>query len=79
MANTRVFADTVTPGHCRDSRCGAAITFATNVKTGKVMPYDGELVALSTERDESSGRQVWVVDLSTSHFASCPAAQRFRR
>lgn len=76
---TRVWADTVQPARCRDPKCGASITFATNVKSGKAMPFDGELVALATERDAATGRQIWTVDLSTSHFASCIAAGRFRR
>jgi hypothetical protein len=74
-----VWADTVRAGTCRDDRCGASITFAENVKTGKVMPFTGELVALTTERDAGSGRQIWTVDLATSHFADCVGAAAFRR
>src|SRR5689334_14451055 len=71
---TTVWADTVVAGTCRDARCRARLTFAENVRTGRMMPLTGELVALQTERDGPSGRQIWIVDLATSHFADCPGA-----
>jgi len=74
-----VWGDTVTPGQCRDPDCGKALTYATSVKSGRHMPFTGELVALSTERDPKSGRPIWTVDLATNHFATCPGAAFFRR
>jgi len=75
----QVWGDTVTPAHCRDPQCGLAITYATNTKTGRQMPFTGALDALSVETDPKSGRPVWTVDLSTSHFVTCPGAAMFRR
>lgn len=78
MPTTRVFGDTAQRAICRDLACRARITFAQNVKTGKAMPFDGDLVALATELEPETRRPIWTVDLATSHFATCPAAKKFR-
>ena len=75
---TWVFADTVGAARCRDERCGARITWAEIVKTGKRMCFTGELVALRTDT-AADGRQVWEVDLEDNHWRSCPGAADFRR
>lgn len=73
----RVWADTVRTGTCRSETCGATLEFAETVKNGKAMPFDAPIVALATERDSASGRQIFLVDLATSHFATCPDAKRY--
>jgi len=75
----QVWGDTVTPARCRDPQCGKAITYATSIKTGRQMPFTGELVALETATDSKTGRPVWTVDLAGSHFVTCPGAAMFRR
>lgn len=73
----RVWADTVRKGTCRSEKCGASITFAQTVNTGKHMPFDGELVALATEHEPETRRVIYSVDFETSHFRTCPDANRF--
>jgi hypothetical protein len=73
----RVWADTVRPAKCRSEHCGASIEFAETVKNGKAMPFDAPIVALQTETDGGTGRAIYVVDFATSHFKTCPDANRF--
>lgn len=75
---TLVWADTIRHGFCRDAACGARLTFAQNVRTGNVMPFSGELVALRTDTERETGRVMWQVDLRDAHFATCPGAAGFR-
>jgi hypothetical protein len=74
-----IWGDTVEAGTCLDDECRARVTFAVNVKTGRRNIFTGRLVALRTERDPASGREIWIVDASDSHFATCPGAERFRQ
>jgi hypothetical protein len=81
MATTFVFADDPAgarrrPTSCRG--CGRAIEFATNAKTGRVMPFDAPIMALTTKHD-ANGKLLEEVDLATSHFATCPKADTFRK
>lgn len=65
-----VYADTLSNARpCRV--CPALIQFAQVVASGRVMPFDAEVVALRSRHDEAH-RLVLEVDLSTSHFATCP-------
>lgn len=78
----RVWADTVrrSTRPCRGRDCGAAMTYAVNVKSGRETPFTGsELVPLRTETDEASGREIYVMDFEDSHFRSCPNANDFSR
>ena len=77
MATTFVFADDRRRATtCRS--CGRSIEFATNARTGKVMPFDAPIVALTTKHDDNR-TLLEEVDLATSHFATCLDADRFRR
>ncbi len=58
--------------------CHRAIEFATNAKTGKAMPFDAPIVALTTKHDDD-WRLLEEVDLATSHFVSCPNRDQHRR
>jgi hypothetical protein len=72
-----VFADKLGAGQCKASTCGASITWAEFVKSGKKCPFDGELVGLRTGRDAATGRPTMLVNLETSHYATCPEARNF--
>lgn len=56
---------------CRARGCGALIVWL-KTKAGRNMPvnYDGTVIALDTH---------YVHGRHTSHFATCPAAEKFRR
>lgn len=74
----RIYADTIQRGGpCRGEHCDAHVTFAENVLSGKRTPFTGEIVALATERERATGRQIFLVDFEQIHFRSCPDAQRF--
>ena len=73
-----IYADTVGNGRCRDHRCNARITWAELVGSGKKMPFD-DLVALRTDREQATGRQIWEVDLEANHWAKCPGSNNFRK
>lgn len=72
-----VFADEINKARCTGPSCGAAVTWAKFVKSGKKCPFD-ELVILRSGTDEASGRPTHVIDLERSHYATCPDADRFR-
>lgn len=76
MKTTEIFANTRMRANCRG--CHAPILFAQVVKSGKQMPFDLPLVALTTRHDEAM-RLIEEVDLGESHFASCKNADRFRK
>jgi hypothetical protein len=74
---TWIWLDSIRTATCRGPRCRAAITFATNCRTGRAMPYTGRLEILQTRLLEVEGqrgtwRQAGLVDLAQAHFASCP-------
>ncbi len=72
-----VFADEVSESRCTGRSCGAAVTWAKFVKSGKKCPFD-ELVILRSGTDQATGRPTHVIDLERSHYATCPDADRFR-
>jgi hypothetical protein len=45
------------------------------------MPFDGRLAPVESRQHPENGRVVEIVDLdaTTSHFATCPDAARWRR
>lgn len=63
-------------GTCRG--CGAPITWAKVVKSKKWMPFTGRVDPIR-QYQHDSGRMIDVVDLTRSHFATCPAADTFRK
>jgi hypothetical protein len=77
MRTTEIYSDTRKPGTCRGRSCGAAIVFATIVKSGKTMPFSGDPVALKTRHEDATHRLIETVDLGASHFADCPDAKKF--
>lgn len=78
MPLIKIFQDSKGPGNCRS--CHAAITWAETIR-GKRMPFDGEIVAVKTEGSPIAGRVVEVIDtdVTSSHFATCPQANDWRR
>lgn len=75
MKTIEVFADTRGAAQCRS--CNDAIEWAEIVKSGKRMPFNAPIVALRTRHQD--GRLVEEVDLTTSHFATCPDAKKWGR
>lgn len=74
---TWVWLDSIRTARCRGPRCGAALTFATNARTGKPMPFTGRLELLQTRMIEvpdrpGTWRQGAQVDLAQAHFSHCP-------
>lgn len=73
----QIWADTKGKARCRG--CHAPIEWATVVASGRKMPFDGQIVALSTHHDPETRRLVEVVDLSTNHWATCSERKQFKR
>lgn len=63
---------------CRASSCARAIEWVRTVATGKRMPVDHPLLVVSV-RDRAHQPPITVIESSTSHFATCPAAKQFRK
>lgn len=79
MAILKIYDDSRGPGTCRS--CGAAIVWATLI-TGKRMPFDAPLQIARLHPASGAGeRAIADVDseLSFSHFATCPDAERWRK
>lgn len=75
-----IYADSRGLGQCRS--CGAAVEWAEVVKSGKRLPFDGEIVPVRTQDDLlGGGRVIEVVDttVTPSHFETCPDATAWRR
>jgi hypothetical protein len=80
MAEVRtieVWADTRGMATCKG--CGAVITWAEIVRSGKKMCFDGEALALQTRYDHESARMIEAIEFETNHWASCPKAKEFKR
>lgn len=77
MAILHIYQDSVGKGTCRS--CGASITWA-ELTSGKRHPFNGTLT-FPTHGGLLNGRVIEAVDTSitTSHFASCPDAKKWRR
>jgi hypothetical protein len=79
LKTIQIFSDTRGRATCNASTCRATIEWAEVVASGKRMCFDAPIVALTTHHDPATRRLVEVVDLSTNHWASCPAAGQFKR
>ena len=74
----RVYADTVRHSVCRGTTCRAAITFAKNVKSGATMVITGDIDPVGTEREQPSGRRIFLVDAASVHHITCPDVAKFK-
>lgn len=81
-----VYADTRGRGTCRG--CGAAMTWAEVVASGKRMPFTGDPVALRSENERANesallgftgGRVIEHLAFDENHWAICPARDQFKR
>jgi hypothetical protein len=74
-----VYEDSVSKHTSPCRSCQAPITWAETL-AGKRMPFDGEIVAVRTERERATARAILVIDtaVTTSHFATCPDASTWR-
>lgn len=71
-----VYADSKGRASCRG--CGAAITWAELVSSGKRMCFTGDPVALRTEHGEDR-RLIEHLAFEENHWATCPNAPQFKR
>jgi hypothetical protein len=78
MAELHLLASSYGTGTCRS--CGALMVWATNAKTGKKIPFNGEIVPIRSYHDEDH-RLIEVIDstVSISHFGTCPQAAEWRK
>lgn len=81
-----VYADTRGRGTCRG--CGAAMTWAEVVASGKRMPFTGDPVPLRTENQCAAeinllgftgGRVIDHLAFDDNHWASCQARDQFKK
>lgn len=79
VKTSKIWADTIRHDTCKAASCRRPVVFAQNVKTGNYMIFDGVPAAIARERELETGRDMWTIELTTSHFATCPAKQQFRR
>lgn len=82
MSQTRtiqIFADSRGLADCSAATCRARIEWAEIVASGKRMCFDAPIQVISEHVDPASRRRVQVVDLSTNHWGSCPAAPQFKK
>ena len=79
MKTVEICADTRGRSRCRS--CGACIEWAEVAKSGRKMPFDGEIVPVGSRHEPETRRLIEIVDLevTTSHFATCPDAEQWRR
>jgi len=77
MAVVKILQHTRGDGTCRS--CGAPIVWAELVPSGKRMPFDPPLVAFRAVVIGDHVIEEIDTDTSTSHFATCPQAQQWRR
>ena len=76
---TRIWGDTIRQDRCRSRNCHRTIYFATNVRTGREMPFDVRPVAIEIQPELETNREMWTVDLAHNHFATCVDSPLFRR
>lgn len=81
------------PGRCSDPQCQRPIAFIIMTATGRQLPVDrapephGSVAITGKDgKDRPMGvvlskaaRGMWEGPLYVPHFATCPAAERFRR
>ena len=79
MPRIDIWADTKGKSICNS--CQAPIEWATVRKSGKKMPFDGEIVSVQTGNDPDTWRAFETVDTDVTrvHFETCPDAARWRR
>ena len=75
----QIFADSRGRAHCSAASCRAGIEWAVIVASGKRMCFDAPIAVISEHVDPATRRRVQVVDLSTNHWATCPAREQFKR
>lgn len=76
---TRIYADSIRAAKCRGRNCYRLIHFAQIVDSGKQMCFDVAPVAIEVQGDLLGGREIWLVDLSTNHWATCVDSPDFKK
>lgn len=72
-----VWADSRGWGKCRG--CDAPILWTTTFVNGKKLPFDAPGVPLRSFTDEATRKVVEVHDLATTHWATCPKRDTFKK
>ena len=77
----RVYQDSRVDRTCTAARCRQAIAFYETYPGHKRMPINADAVPVESETatDPVSSRVVVAFPASSSHFATCPAVQAFRK
>ena len=75
MKTIDVWEDRCNDGRCRS--CHADIVWTETVAKGKRMPFDKPLTIFA--RGVFQGRAMLIIDLTKSHFATCPQATDWSR
>lgn len=69
MAVIEIWQDSKRKSRCRS--CSAPVEWAVSAKTGRSMPFDGEIVAVQTQGSMLTDRVREVVDTSISPVHEC--------
>jgi len=72
-----VWLDSRGAGTCRG--CGRPMIWYTTFVNGKKLPFDPPAVPLRSFTDEGTHKVVEVLDLATTHWATCPDRERFKK
>lgn len=78
VRTVKVWRDTAMADVCRAASCRRPITKIQNVKTLNFIPFD-DIAPIQVEREIETGREMLTLDLAKNHFATCPAANQFKR
>lgn len=79
MAILKIYVDSQEPGECRS--CHAAIVWATLI-SGSRMPFNAPLTIARVREPGGAGERAIAdvdVEVTYSHFATCPQAAQWRR
>lgn len=74
----RLYEDSKEPGTCKSTKCGAEIDYYETLN-GKRMPMDKGAVPRKSESEAGTNRVIAYFSNAESHFATCQAADEFRR
>ena len=77
MAEVDVFRERP-PAYGRCKGCNQWVEWVTVTSTGRKLPVNAPLETVRVHAG-LDGRLLTVIDGATSHFATCPEAQKFRK
>lgn len=74
MAVIEIWQDSKRKSRCRS--CGGDVEWAVSAKTGRSMPFDGEIVSVRSQGSMLTDRVRELIDTSVSPIHECPARSR---